>query len=163
MIEIWTCAAYHPAYRCGGWASVRVSLGQVTGAAGGERYTTASRMTLAGLVAALRDLPPAAAAGAITIRTLNPELAAFAHVLAGPEAQTTGDAPEDDLDLWAQALTATKGRQVSLVRVPLQPDTPTTFVSAWADLARDKAKASGPFTAAIPKPNLAKAPGLGPR
>jgi hypothetical protein len=37
------------------------------------------------------------------------------------------------------------------------PGTPTAFAAAWADLARDRAKDKGAFTAAIPKPNLAKA------
>lgn len=157
-IRIWTCAAWRPAYRCGGWASVRVLGGQVSGAAGGERYTTASRMALAGLVPALRDLPPADAAGTIEVLTTSPELAAFAGALTGPA--DPANAPEDDLDLWAQILAATQGRRVSLVRMSAPAGTPAAFAAAWAELAGDRAKASGPFSAAIPKANLAKVPGL---
>jgi hypothetical protein len=156
-IQIWTCAAYHPAYRCGGWAFIRVGQGPVTGAAGGERHTTAPRMALSGLLSALRDPPsePASASG-FSIATTSPELAPFAGFLANLGAP----GPEEDLDLWAQIVTAAKGRPLKLVRTPLEPRTPAAFVAAWADLARDKAKASGPFTSAIPKPNLAKIPGL---
>ena len=156
-ILIWTCAAYHPVYRCGGWASVRVGQGPVFGVAGGERNTTASRAALAGLAAGLRDLP---LAGAISILTTSPELAGFADFIASLGAPTQVAAPEEDLDLWAQVATGARGRRLSLVRTPLDPGAPIAFTAAWADLARDKAKASGAFTAAIPKPNLAKIPGL---
>ena len=163
-IQIWTCASHHTAFRCGGWAWVRAGLGQVSGAAGGERNTTARRMAVAGLAASLRDLPPAtgpAQATPINIHTTSDDLAAFAGILADPAKRAQGAGPEDDLDLWAQVLTASAGRRLHLVRAPLQLGTPTVFASAWADLAMDKAKATGAFTAAIPKPNLAKVPGLG--
>lgn len=160
-IRIWTSAAWHPAYRCGGWACVRTAAGQVSGAAGGERYTTASRMALAGLAAALRDLPaPGQGADTISVLTSSAELAAFAGVLAG---QAQAAAPDEDLDLWAQILTAAKARRLTLARAPVLPGAPTGFTTAWAELARDKAKATGPFSAAIPKTNLAKVPGLDPR
>jgi ribonuclease HI len=153
-IQIWTCAAFHPAFRCGGWAGVRLVQGQVSGVAGGERNTTASRMALAGMVAALRDLP--AGATTISVQSNSPDLAAFADLLAGAEAEP----PTEDLDLWAQIATAAKGRRLTLVRMPIKPETPLAFAAAWADLARDKAKDRGAFTTPIPKPNLAKVPGL---
>jgi len=162
-IQIWTCAAFHPAYGCGGWASVRSAQGQLTGAAGGQRNTTARRMALAGLAAALRDLPPGGepiASGPIDIRTTSPELALFADVLNSLGQPTQSAPPSEDLDLWAPILTASAGRRLTLVRVPLEPGTPMAFTAAWAELARDKAKAGGAFTAAIPKGNLAKVPGL---
>jgi hypothetical protein len=165
-IQIWTCAAFHPAYLCGGWASVRVGPGQVMGVAGGDRCTTASRVALTGLAAALRDLPPGDERGVknpVDIRTTSPELAAFAEVLAHLGSPGPTAPPDDDLDLWAQIFTASAGRPLKLIVIPLEPDTPAAFATAWADLARDKAKASGPFTAAIPKSNLAKVPGLVPR
>jgi hypothetical protein len=143
---------------------VRVSLGQVSGAAGGERNTTARRMAVAGLAASLRDLPPVTGStppGPVSIHTTSDDLAAFAGLLADPAERARGAGPEDDLDLWAQILTASAGRRLHLVRAPLQLGTPTVFASAWADLAMDKAKATGAFTAAIPKPNLTKVPGLG--
>ena len=159
--RLWTCAAYLPAYRCGGWAFIRIGQGPVTGAAGGERHTTAARMALSGLLAALRDPPSEpASAGGFSIQTTSPELAPFAGFLANLGAPNPSAAPEEDLDLWAQIAAAAKGRPLKLVRTPLEPRTPAAFVAAWADLARDKAKASGPFTSAIPKPNLAKIPGL---
>jgi hypothetical protein len=156
-IRLWICAAYQPVYRCGGWAAVRAGQGPVFGVAGGERHTTASRTALCGLAAGLRDLPPA---GTIDIQTTSPELAGFASFIASLGAQTQAAGPDEDLDLWAQIGAAAKGRRLSLARAPLDPGAPIAFAAAWADLARDKAKAAGAFTAAIPKPNLAKIPGL---
>jgi hypothetical protein len=158
-IRIWTSTAYHSAFLCGGWASVRDCGGQVTGAAGGERNTAAGRMALAGLASALRDLPPGDDPTPINVHTTSPELLSFAGFLADPSGPLA-DADED-LDLWAQILAASKGRRLRVVHAPLQPDTPAAFAAAWAELAKEKAKASGAFTAPIPKLNLAKAPGLG--
>jgi len=155
--KIWTCAAFSPVYRCGGWASVRFSQGQTSGVAGGQRNTTASRIALAGLVAGLCDLPPGEV---VDIRTTSGELAEFANIFARLETQTQAPAPTEDLDLWAQILSASAGRRLTLVRVSLETTTPTAFANAWAELARDKAKATGGFSSAIPKPNLAKIPGL---
>jgi hypothetical protein len=159
---LWIAAAYHPAYRCGGWAAVRVGVGGTAGLAGGERYTTAIRTALAGLAAALGDLPAIHAgtpAQPVDIQTTSAELVAFAPFLARLSAADPATGP-DDLDLWARIAVAARGRTLKLVHTPLQPGTPIAFVAAWADLARDKAKASGAFTAAIPRPNLAKIPGL---
>ena len=127
------------------------------GAAGGERYSTASRIALAGLAAGLRGLP---AAEPLEVRTDSAELIGFAGLLAslGRPADVP---PEDDLDLWAQIISLAAGRRIGLIRAPRDPATPTGFAAAWAELARDKAKATGPFTAAIPRANLAKVPGLG--
>jgi hypothetical protein len=161
--RIWTCAAYAPAYRCGGWAAVWVGKGQVTGAAGGERHTTASRMALSGLVAALCDLAPAidpTSCGPIGIQTTSAELAAFAGFLASLDEPTQPVGPDEDLDLWAQIATVVKGRRLSLVRTPLEAGTPIAFTSAWADLALDKARSTGAFANAIPKANLGKIPAL---
>jgi len=156
-IRIWTCAAFNPAYLCGGWASVRGGGGQITGAAGGERRTTASRMALAGLAAGLRDLPPA---GEIEVRTTSLELAVFADLLASGGQRIQTATPDEDLDLWARIITASAGRRLTLILAPLEPGGPSAFTTAWAELARDKAKTSGPFTAAIPRANLAKVSGL---
>ena len=162
-IRIWTCAAHSPVYGCGGWAAVRVGPGLVAGVAGGERNTTASRTALSGLAAALRDQPPAdgsTSSDPISIQTTSPELAGFGDFLAslGQPSQPVG--PDEDLDLWAQISTAAKGRRFRPVLTPLEVGTPSAFASAWADLARDKAKATGAFATAIPKANLAKIPGL---
>jgi ribonuclease HI len=156
-IRIWASAAHHPAFRCGGWAWVRSAGGALSGAAGGERYTTPRRMALAGLVSALRDLPKTP--GPIAIQTTSPELAALASVLTGKAPRPDGD-PDEDLDLLAQIAAATAGRAVTIVRVVREPRAPAAFTGAWADLAMDKAKATGPFSSAIPKTNLAKLQGL---
>lgn len=160
-VRVWIAAAFYPVYRCGGWALVRNVQGVVSGMAGGERHSTGMRVALAGLAAGLQGLP--AAADAIEIQTTSPELAALAAFLSAPQAPGAKPPGDDgaDLDFWAQILTAAKGRRLSVVAVAPQPKTPAAFAGAWADLARDKAKATGPFTAAIPKPNLAKVQGLG--
>ncbi len=153
-VTIWTCATHHPAFGCGGWAYVRLDRGQRTGAAGGERRTTARRMALAGLSAAVRDLADAKAvapAAAIRVRTSSVDLAAFSRVLAGEDADIT-----EDLDLWAPILSARRSRRISLSRLTVQPDSPLAFTSAWAELAMDKAKAAGAFTSPIPRANLAR-------
>jgi ribonuclease HI len=157
-IRLWTSAAYHPAFRCGGWAFVREAGGQLSGGAGGERYTSAGRMALAGLAAGLRDLP--AGAAPLAVSTSSPELAAFAGVLARLGQAGAANSPDEDIDLWAQILAAARGRAVGLIRAAAEPGTPGAFTAAWAELARDKAKATGPFAAAIPKANLAKVAGL---
>jgi len=154
-MRIWLCAAFSPVYRCGGWASVRAADGQRIGLAGGERNTTAGRIALAGLVAALRDLPPGAV---VEIQTTSPDLAAFSGMISGLGTRT--QPPTEDLDLWAQIITASAGRRLTLAHAPMAPGSPLTFAAAWAELSRDKAKATGAFSAAIPKPNLARVPGL---
>jgi hypothetical protein len=150
LIHIYLAAAHHPAFRCGGWAVVRSIGGQPTGAAGGARATSAQRMALSGLIWALRDLPAGADA---TLHTTNPDLA-LTEVLAGTVN------PDEDLDLWAQVQAAAKGRRFTVTAATAAPDTPLAFAAAWADLAMDKAKMGGAFTAAIPKANLAKVVGL---
>jgi ribonuclease HI len=156
-IQIWTCAAFLPVYRCGGWATLRDSNGQLTGAAGGERNTTASRIALSGLLAALRDLP---AVAPIDVHTTSPDVAKFAAFIHSLGTPRPIDTPADDLDLWAQIATASAGRRLIVIQAHHAPGTPIAFTTAWAELARDKAKATGPFSAAIPKANLAKVPGL---
>jgi len=156
-IRIWTAASHHAAFRCGGWAFVREAGGALTGVAGGDRYVTAERMELAGLAAALGDLPKDATA--LVIHTTSAKLAKAGGLIAGNAPEE--EAPSEDLDLWARIVTAAKGKTVRLVRVAADPKTPVAFAVAWAELARDKAKAAGAFTSAIPKPNLAKVMGLG--
>lgn len=158
VIRLWTCAAHHSAFRCGGWATVRAIGGAATGLAGGDRKTTAERMALSGLAAGLADLP--ASAGPIEIETASPELSAFTAILADLAAPT-GDGPVEDLDLWARILSAAKGRRLRTSHRPPAPDTTGAFAAAWADFAMDKAKARGPFTTAIPRANLAKIAGSG--
>ena len=59
------------------------------------------------------------------------------------------------------ALTAAlAGRKPAFAIAQPSKASPTGFAAAWAELARDKANAQGAFVSAIPKPNLAKVPGL---
>ena len=152
LVRIWLEAAHHTTFRIGGWAFVRLDAGEVSGAAGGARRIDLERTSLAALAAALAGLPQGAI---VELQTSSPLLLAIPGRIAAAEA---GDnPPTDHLDLWAQAATALhRVRLVSRFAEPA-PGTPTAFAAAWADFARDRAKNKGAFTAAIPKPNLAKA------
>ena len=144
-IRIWLETSHHAAFRCGGWAFVRQDAGALSGAAGGARGLTPERALLSGLAEALKNLP---AEAGVEVRTGNRQIATVPQRIAGFSAGE--DPPTEDLDLWAQLSTALK-------TVRILPAAPNAFAAAWAELARDKAKATGPFRAAIPRPNLAKA------
>jgi len=154
-IRIWLVADHHSAFLCGGWAYVRQAGGQLSGAAGGERRTSAARSELAGLAVALADLP---AEADVVLHTSSARLAGAGASVAGTAAGD--DAPSEDLDLWARIVAAARGRSVRFVRVQADPKSPMAFCAAWAELAREKAKMKGDFTSPIPKPNLAKVQGL---
>jgi ribonuclease HI len=154
QVRIWIAASHHPSFLCGGWAYVRQAGGAPSGWAGGERQTTAERTELAGLAAALAELP---AGAAVEVATPSARLAGAARWLAGAAG---ADAPQADLDLWARIVAAAKGRSVRIVRAQAAAKTPGAFCAAWAELARDKAKMTGAFSAAIPRPNLAKVEGV---
>ncbi|WP_309642895.1 hypothetical protein [Phenylobacterium sp.] len=152
-IRLWTLSSHHPAFRVGGWAHVRSTAEGLAGVAGGARNITPERTALAGFAAALKDLPP----GPLAVHTDSPILLGPVRAVILREA---AEPPESDLDLWAQIQTALAGRAATFVRVTISPNTPQAFAAAWAELARDKAKAGGPFSSPIPKPNLAKVQGL---
>ena len=122
----------------------------IAGQAGGERRASAERTALAAVVAALSPLPPDQR---VQIATVSREIAALPARIAA--AQAGEDAPEDNLDLWAQAMRALGGGRVT-IRAPAPAARPAAFAAAWAEQARDRAKDKGDFAAAIPKPNLAK-------
>lgn len=147
-LGIWLEISHNVPFRVGGWAFVRAAGTELTGQAGGERRIDAERTALAGLLAALKGVDRPA-----RLHTASPLVAAIpARIKA---AQAGDNAPTENLDLWAAATTALAN--VEIVRVAAAPDTPSAFCAAWAELARDKTKSAGPFTAAIPKSNLAKA------
>ncbi len=149
--RLWIGAVAHPAFRCGGWARLRLDGGPPVGWAGGERQTTSLRMTLTVLAATLADLPPPAAdASPLTLGVVSDEARSVADVLAG-----RGPGPEGELDLWAKVQAAARGRRLTLTPLVSAPNTPAGFVTAWAEFAMNRAKDKGPFSAAIPKPNLA--------
>ena len=160
-LRIWARASHHAAFRCGGWAWVRDD-GEPSGQAGGERNTTAERMGLTALAAALKDLPQDASKDAprrpVTFDLADLVLARAVNRLARGPAFTPEEAPTENLDLWAQLATALAGRAVTFApsSAAAFKGGPAAFAQAWAELAQDKAKAAGPFVAAIPRANLAK-------
>jgi hypothetical protein len=154
-VNVWTAAAYHGAFRCGGWAYVREGAPELAGAAGGDRNTTLERVAFAGLAAALKTLPKAATP--VKVHTPHTELVGLSPYLSA------GASP-DELSAevkaaWLTILQLAAARPIEIAYGPPQMKTPIAFVLAWADLARDKAKTSGHFISPIPKPNLAKMPG----
>ena len=151
-LRIWVEACHNPAFRCGGWAFVRRDGETLAGLAGGERSVSAERTALAALAAALKDLP--AGAG---IEILSSDKALHAAWRRLAELRAGGEPPEADLDLWARLQTATAARSAKVTPTAIARGGPTAFAKAWADQAYEKTKARGPFSAPIPKTNLAKA------
>jgi hypothetical protein len=150
-IRIWVEISHQPAFRAGGWAFVRAEGRVLTGAAGGDRLASPDAVALAGLLAALADLP---AKAPVEVLSSARPVAGAACRLA--EIQAGGEALPEELALWAQLSVMLAARPAHFTVAAAQPRTPTAFAAAWAELARDKAK-TRPFKAAIPKVNLAKA------
>ena len=148
IVRLWTSTAFDRNYLCGGWASLRLIGADAAGFAGGDRRTTDRRMLLAGLAAGMRGAP---AAAAIRLESDSADARTLAAILAGD-----CPGPEDDLDLWAPILAACRGRALTVSVAAPNPDTPIAFAAAWAELSRNKAKAKGAFTAAIPRTNVAQ-------
>lgn len=137
---------YHSAFRYGGWGIARDMAGGVTGLAGGERNTTAGRIDLMALIAALNGLP----VGPVVLHS------ASSGVLAAGRLLVAGGTPEEDLDLHKLAAKALEGRALTVTAAAKGAGTPAHFLAAWAEVGQDKAKGPGRFSAAIPKTNLAK-------
>ena len=152
-VRLWIETTYHPAFRYGGWAYARQDGGPLTGFAGGERGATAARIDLNAIVAGLGGVP---AGASVVLRSATPALLEAARLVACPPAPGAAEASSADLDLWAQALDAARGRTLSTVAAPRAPNTAAAFLFAWAEVGQDKAKGAGRFAAAIPKSNLAK-------
>jgi len=150
-VRIWVEISHSPAFRAGGWAFVRAEGRALSGAAGGERTASPDAIALAGLLAALADLPPKAA---VEVASATARIAGAGRTAAA--LQASGEPAEHDAALWAQLAAVLTARPVRFAAATSQPRTPSPFAAAWAELARDKAKTS-PFRAAIPKVNLAKA------
>lgn len=150
-VRIWIAAAHDAAHLNGGWAYVRAG-DEVQGMAGGDRRTTRARTVLAGFAAALKDLP---AGAPLTVVAPRPDALVLHQLLKPPKDPST-----EDLDLRAALARTLVDRTWTLALADPDAPTPSTFVAAWADMASEKAKMSGAFTAAIPKTNLAKVKGL---
>ncbi|WP_334164073.1 ribonuclease H [Phenylobacterium sp.] len=148
--RLWLAASHHKAFLNGGWAFVRAVGAEVSGAAGGDRRTTPAKTALAGLLEALKDLP----AGEAVLHVGADDAALLAPLFGGePPA-------EADVAGYAPAVAALAARAVRLAKLADPAGTPLAFARAWADLASDKAKSTGPFRATIPKTNLARVQGL---
>lgn len=150
-VRIWIAASHDAAHRNGGWAFVRAG-DEAAGRAGGDRRTTRARMALTGFLSALKDLPAGAPLAVVAVR---PDALVLHTLLKPPPEPIT-----DDVDLRATLAKALDGRAWTLAVGDPKGATPASFAAAWADMASEKAKASGAFENAIPKTNLAKAPGL---
>jgi hypothetical protein len=150
-VRIWIAASHDAAHLNGGWAFVRAGV-EVYGVAGGDRRTTRARTALRGFIASLKDVPPGASLSVVAPR---PD-AMVLHQLLKPPAEP----PTTDLDLRSALTLALSGRAWTLAVGDPEAPTPFNFAVAWADMASEKAKMGGAFTAAIPKTNLAKAKGL---
>jgi hypothetical protein len=151
-VRLWIEITHHAAFRHGGWAYARLADGVAVGHAGGERGILVERLALSGVIAALTGSPP----GAIVVTTSAPLVAGLLREAVRPSALGSEDAPTADLDLRTQLQGLVRGRALSVDTVKRTPNTPAVFLGAWAEVGQDKAKAVGRFSAAIPKPNMAK-------
>lgn len=156
-VTLWIASLCRQDPSYGGWSYVRridgeTGAGAIKGAAGGERRTTAAKMSLTALIEALEGLSDLPADAAVTLRFSDLELASQLVASDGDYATTEPDA-------WASARAAVASRPV-LEMVPSSPnDAANGFLAAWAEFGLDTSKSRGTFKAAIPKPNLMKFPG----
>ena len=159
-LRLWIATAFDPVYGNGGWAYVRADAAGLSGKAGGERRTTVGALGPLAIAAALADADSKAP---LTIYAA-PALAEALAALPGWSAagwRTDDNEPVPDRAQWEPLLPKLGARPLTVLAAPKGTDTPTAFCAAWADLGRDKAKATGkPFASAIPKPNLSKVKGL---
>lgn len=159
--RLWIEIAHQAAYRTGGYAWVRQDGQGLAGAAGGARDLEAEALAARALASAVKDLPPSAA---VALHLSEVALIEGVREMGARRSRgwtDAGGAPLLGAEAWALAAQALAGRGLSLVRTkPADARTPAGFAAAWAELARDKAKAQGTFQNAIPRPNLAKVPGL---
>ncbi|WP_269713427.1 ribonuclease H [Caulobacter sp. NIBR2454] len=152
-VSLWTAGSVTGPPGYGGWSFVVVQDGVATGAAGGERRTTLRRMQLTGLIEALKSVP----VGKKLI--VHCDDVAIAQIALTRLAAKPVEAEEGDLWALIDVLLAPRREALEFRRMAI-PGGSHGFVSAWADQARDKTKATGPFRTAIPRPNLLKFPGL---
>jgi ribonuclease HI len=162
-LRIWTDGVCTDSRGFGGWAYVRLWDGEARGVAGGERQATTPRMELTAVLRALTDLADIAAPTPITLHSDSAVLMGGAGQIGAWRTRGWIDAKGDPVaerDLWEQIAAVTLVRPVTFVRVSATPSDrhPEGFVAAWSDFAREKCKAAGAFTWAIPKPNMAKFP-----
>lgn len=147
--RIWLEISHLGALRIGGWAFLRHDGQELRGMAGGARTVDAERHALTAFNGVLAEVPDGAA---VELASASPLVLAVPGRIA--KAQAGEDPPTENLDLWAKATTNLSRLTLTLRRAEGQP---AAFTAAWAERARDLARAKGAFSNAIPKPNLAKA------
>ena len=156
-VTLWTASLCRSDLGYGGWCFVRRNERQpgpegIKGAAGGERRTSAARMSHTALTEALTSLSDLPADTPVTLYFEDPALAS--ELVSADGAYATAE-PE----VWAAARAAVAARPV-LNLAPLPANASAAgFLAAWADFGLDTSKTRGSFKAAIPKPNLLKFPG----
>ena len=155
--RLWIQASAHAAFRVGGWAYVLSDGGALTGFAGGERNVTPGRIVATALLTALTETSKAGQP--LTVHSASPAVLAFGRAVASGASLHDKAAPGEDLDVWNKIAAVLAGEPIDFQPMELRAGSPGGFVAAWAELARDKAKAAGPFRAAIPKTNLVKISG----
>jgi ribonuclease HI len=157
-LHVWTggvCAG-PPGYGYGGWAWLVVHGGAARGAAGGERHTTAGAMALRGTIEGLKAAATEPAAplqldpGDLVLARIGADLAARR---AAGWRTAEGD-PIDNPELWEQVATLVAARAAPVRFAFAAKSDAKVFVDAWTAFARDRCKDKGPFTSAIPRPNL---------
>ncbi len=101
------------------------------------------------------------------ILTADAHLLQLAAALALPASELTDAAKavlepyrSEDAALFARLAQAAAKGAFRVARIPAAQAVAQDFLTSWAEVGLDKAKATGPFSAAIPKPNLAKLSGL---
>ena len=156
-VTLWIASLCRQDPSYGGWAYVRRIDGEtgaaaIKGAAGGERRTTAAKMSLTALTEALEGLSDLPADAAVTLRFSDLDL-------ASQLVTTDGDYATAEPEAWTAARAAVAALPV-LEMVPASPgEEANGFLAAWAEFGLDTSKSRGTFKAAIPKPNLMKFPG----
>jgi ribonuclease HI len=160
-LQLWTAGdcAGPPGYGYGGWAWLAAGGAETRGFVGGERHTTTPRMRLRAVVEALKAVADRAAAP-LQLDLAEAPLARLAADLPASQAAGWRDAQGEamaDADLWAEVARLAAAR-LGPVRFTagarLGAADAGGFVAEWAAFARDRCKAKGAFTSAIPKPNL---------
>jgi hypothetical protein len=168
-LKAWLAVTHHAAFRLAGWAHVSLGDGALAGAVGGDRRISRPRANLAALDAVLRPLAPRLDKGddQVLIFTAAPDLVPLAAALAQPTAEQSEAVKAalepyraEDPALYARLAQAVARGALRVARIPPGQTVVQDFLGSWAEVGLDKAKAAGPFTAAIPKPNLAKLAGL---
>ena len=146
----------------GGWAWLTIQGDVARGSAGGERGATADGMRLTGLIKALAE-----AGGDVSapLRVYSTSMAIGEGAASLAKWRAAGWATEDGQALENRALWEALAKAFAARSGPIRfargggkaaPEGPDAFVDAWTNFAHDKVRATGAFTAAIPKLNLQK-------